>query len=53
VKLFDLMRDMRLPDLAMAGGAGRELLRNIKYEALGDYRREYGTGAKDIFRNRY
>jgi hypothetical protein len=28
-----LMRDMRLPDLAMAGGAGRELLRKIKYQA--------------------
>jgi hypothetical protein len=41
VKLFHLMRDMRLPELAMAGGAGRELLRKIKYEALRDYRRKY------------
>jgi hypothetical protein len=35
------MRDIRLPELAMAGGAGRELLRQIKYEALRDYRRKY------------
>jgi hypothetical protein len=34
------MRDMRLPELAMAGGAGREL-RTIKYEALREYRAKY------------
>jgi hypothetical protein len=41
VKLFYLMRNMRLPELAIAGGDGRELLRTIKYEALGEYRRKY------------
>jgi hypothetical protein len=35
------MHDVRLPELAMAGGAGRELLRQIKYEAQRDYRRKY------------
>jgi len=35
------MRDMLLPELAMAGGEGRELLRKIKYEALREYRRKY------------
>jgi hypothetical protein len=42
VKLFDLMRDMYLDHLAMAGGEGRELLRRIKYEALREYRRKNG-----------
>lgn len=41
VKIFHLMREIRLPDLAMAGGDGRELLRKIKYEALQEYRRKY------------
>jgi hypothetical protein len=41
VELFHLMRDMRLSELAMAGGAGRELLRQIKYQALRDHRRNY------------
>jgi hypothetical protein len=41
VKLFHLMRDIRLPELAMAGGEGRELLRRIKYEAQRDHRRKY------------
>jgi hypothetical protein len=35
------MRDVRLPELAMAGGAGGELLRQIKYQALRDHRRNY------------
>ena len=39
VKLFNLMRDMYLDQLAMAGGEGRKLLQQIKYEALRDYRR--------------
>jgi hypothetical protein len=42
VKLFHLMRDMYLDQLAMAGGEGRQLLRQIKYEALRDYRRKNG-----------
>jgi hypothetical protein len=42
VKLFYLMRDMYLDNLAMAGGEGRELLRRIKYEALREYRTENG-----------
>jgi hypothetical protein len=42
VKLFNLMRDMYLDRLAMAGGVGRHLLRNIKYEALRGYRRRNG-----------
>ena len=37
VKLFHLMRDMYLDQLAMAGGEGSELLRRIKYEALREY----------------
>ncbi len=41
VQLFYLMRDMRLPELAMAGGKGRKLLARIKYDALRDYRRKY------------
>ena len=42
VKLFHLMRDMYLDQLAMAGGEGRKLLQDIKYEALRDYRRKNG-----------
>jgi hypothetical protein len=42
VKLFNLMRDMYLDQLAMAGGEGSKLLQDIKYEALGDYRRKNG-----------
>jgi hypothetical protein len=41
VQLFYLMHDMHLPELAMAGGGGRELLRQIKYDALRNYRRKY------------
>jgi hypothetical protein len=36
------MRDMYLDKLAMAGDEGRELLRQIKYEALREYRRKNG-----------
>jgi hypothetical protein len=42
VKLFHLMRDMYLDNLAMAGGEGSELLRRIKYEALREYRTKNG-----------
>jgi hypothetical protein len=42
VALFDLMRDMYLDELSMAGGEGCELLRRIKYEALRKYRTKNG-----------
>jgi hypothetical protein len=42
LKLFDLMRDMYLDKMAMAGGEGSELLRRIKYEALREYRIKNG-----------
>jgi hypothetical protein len=42
VKLFHLLREMYLDQLAMAGGEGRELLRRIKYEALREYRTTNG-----------
>jgi hypothetical protein len=42
VKLFHLMREMYLDQLAMAGGEGRELLRRIKYETLREYRTKNG-----------
>jgi hypothetical protein len=42
VKLFNNMRDIYLDQLAMAGGEGRQLLQQIKYEALRDYRRKNG-----------
>jgi hypothetical protein len=42
VALFNLMRDMYVDKLAMAGGEGRELLRRIKYEALRQYRIKNG-----------
>jgi hypothetical protein len=42
VRLFNLMRDMYLDQLAMAGGEGCKLLQQIKYEALRDYRRKNG-----------
>jgi hypothetical protein len=42
VKLFHLMREMYLDQLAMAGGEGSELLRRIKYEALREYRIKNG-----------
>ena len=42
VKLFHLMREMYLDELAMAGGEGSELLRQIKYEALCEYRLKNG-----------
>jgi hypothetical protein len=38
VKLFHMLRDITLPELAMAGGEGREVMRKIKYEALKTYR---------------
>jgi hypothetical protein len=44
VKLFNLMRDMYLDELSMAGGEGCELLRGIKYEALREYRTKNGRG---------
>jgi hypothetical protein len=44
VKLFHLLREMYLDQLAMAGGEGRELLRRIKYEALREYRAKNGWG---------
>ena len=40
VRLFYMLRYVTLPELAMAGGDGRELLRKIKYEALREYRRK-------------
>jgi hypothetical protein len=42
VKLFNIMRDMYLDQLAMAGGEGRKLLQRMKYEVLRDYRRKIG-----------
>jgi hypothetical protein len=42
VKLFHLIRDVYLDQLAMAGGEGCKLLRAIKYEALRQYRRKNG-----------
>ena len=42
VKLFNLMREIYLAQLSMAGGEGRKLLQQIKYEALRDYRRKIG-----------
>jgi hypothetical protein len=36
------MREMYLDKLAMGGGEDRELLRQIKYEALREYRIENG-----------
>jgi hypothetical protein len=42
VKLVNLMREIYLDQLAMAGGEGRKLLQDIKYEALRDYRRKHG-----------
>jgi hypothetical protein len=42
VKMFQLMRNMYLDKLAMAGGEARELLRRIKYEALREYRSKNG-----------
>ena len=42
VKLFQLMQNMYLDKLAIAGGEGSELLRRIKYEALREYRTKNG-----------
>jgi hypothetical protein len=42
VQLFNIMRNMYLDQLAIAGGEGRQLLQQIKYEALRDYRRKIG-----------
>ena len=42
VALFNLMRGMYLDQLAVAGGKGRELLQQIKYEALREYRNKNG-----------
>jgi len=44
VKLLHLMREMYLDQLATAGGEGRELLRQIKYESLREYRIKNGWG---------
>jgi hypothetical protein len=46
VKVFHLMREIYLDQLAMAGGEGRKSLQQIKYEALRDYRRKLGGGTK-------
>ena len=42
LKLFNLMREIYLDKLAMAGGEGSELLRRIKYDALREYRQKNG-----------
>jgi hypothetical protein len=42
IRLFYLMGDMYLDELAMGGGEGSELLRKIKYEALREYRIKNG-----------
>lgn len=42
IKLFNLMCQIYLDQLAMAGGVGSELLRKIKYEALREYRTKNG-----------
>ena len=42
VKLFHLMREMYADQLAMGGDEGSELLRQIKYEALREYRAKNG-----------
>ena len=42
LKLFNLMREMYLDRMAMAGGEGSKLLRRIKYEALREYRTKNG-----------
>ena len=44
VKLFNLLRDIYLDELAMAGGDGRKLLGKIKYEALREFRIKNGWG---------
>jgi hypothetical protein len=46
VKVFHLMREIYLDQLAMAGGEGRKSLQQIKYEALRDYRRKLGGGRR-------
>jgi hypothetical protein len=43
VKLFQVLRDVTLPELATAGGEGTVLLRKIKYEALREYCRRNGS----------
>jgi hypothetical protein len=40
VKLFHMLADIRLDELAMAGGDGSELMQTIKYKALAEYRRK-------------
>ncbi len=40
VRLFQMLRDVTLPELAMAGGGGREILRRTKYVALEDHRQK-------------
>ncbi len=42
VKLFLLMREIYLDQLALAGGNGRKLLQQIKYAALRQYRAKNG-----------
>jgi hypothetical protein len=44
VKLFNMLREIYVDQLAMAGGEGRQLLQQIKYESLRDYRRTNGWG---------
>jgi hypothetical protein len=42
VKVFYLMRDIYLDQLAMADGEGCKLLQTIKCEAMREYRRKNG-----------
>ena len=42
LKLFNLMQEMYLDKMAMAGGEGSELLRRIRYDALREYRIKNG-----------
>jgi hypothetical protein len=42
VRLYRLMHDMYLDQLALAGGDGRQLLQTIKYEALREYQIKNG-----------
>jgi hypothetical protein len=46
VKLFKLMRDMTLDQLALSGGDGRHLLAKIKYDARRDFRNKYGRNSR-------
>ncbi|MFZ0425496.1 MAG: hypothetical protein WAL80_21670 [Xanthobacteraceae bacterium] len=46
VRLFNLLRDIYLDELAMAGGNGRKLLATIKYEALREFHTKNGWDDK-------